>query len=71
MARTFASGYRESVVGNAPSVSYWSTVTMVEDAIPVTLTVLDRELTGAVGCLDWYLRTPRRAALCQQALKRR
>jgi hypothetical protein len=66
MARTFASGYREAIFGNAPPVSYWSTVTMVQDAIPVMLAVLDRELTGAVGCLDWYMRTPCWPALCQQ-----
>lgn len=66
MARTFASGYRESVVGNAPPVSHWSTVTMLEDVIPVMLAVLDRELTGAVGCLDWYLRTPCWSPMCRQ-----
>lgn len=66
MARTFASGYREWVVGNTPPVSYWSTVAMREDAIPVMLAVLDRELTGAVGCLDWYLRTPCWSPLCRQ-----
>lgn len=66
MARTFASGYRESVVGNTPPVSHWSTVTMLEDVIPVMLAVLDRELTGAVGCLDWYLRTPCWSPLCRQ-----
>jgi len=66
MARTFASGYRKWVVGNAPPVSFWSTVTTLEDAIPVMLAVLDRELTGAVGCLDWYLRTSCWSPLCRQ-----
>jgi hypothetical protein len=66
MARTFGSGYRGAIFGNAPPVAYWSTVTMLEDLIPVMLAVLDRELTGAVGCLDWYLRTPCFPALCQQ-----
>jgi hypothetical protein len=65
MARTFASGYREAIFGNAPPVSYWSTVTMMEGAIPVTLAVLDRELTGAVACLDWYLQTPCWSHLCR------
>lgn len=66
MVRTFAAGYREAIFGNAPPMSYWSTVTKVEDTIPVMLAVLDRELTGAVGCLDWYLRTPCWSVLCQQ-----
>lgn len=66
MARTFASGYRKWVVDNAAPVSYWSTVTMLEDVIPVMLAVLDRELTGAVGLLDWYLRTPCWSPLCRQ-----
>ncbi|MFJ4816646.1 hypothetical protein [Streptomyces sp. NPDC088801] len=66
MARTFASGYRKWVVGNAPPVSFWSTVTMLEDVIPVMLAILDRELTGAMGCLDWYLRTPCWSPLSRQ-----
>jgi hypothetical protein len=64
MARTFASGYRKFVVGSVPPVSHWSAVTMMEDAIPVMLAVLDRELTGAVGCLDWYLQLPCWPHLC-------
>jgi hypothetical protein len=64
MARTFASGYREVIIGNAPPVAYWTSVTVLEDAIPVALSVLDRELTGAVGFLDWYLQTPCWPRLC-------
>lgn len=66
MARTFTSGYRDTIISSAPPVSYWSTVTMLEDVIPVMLAVLDRELTGTVGCLDWYLRTPCWSPLCWQ-----
>lgn len=63
-ARTFASGYRDAVFGNAPPVSYWCTTAMREDVIPITLAVLDRELTGAVACLDWYLQTLCTPRLC-------
>lgn len=63
-ARTLASGYRDAVFGNAPPVSYWCTTAMREDVIPVMLAVLDRELTGAVACLDWYLHTSCTPRLC-------
>lgn len=66
MARTFASGYRQAIIGNAPPLAYWTSITMLEDVIPITLAVLDRELTGAVACLDWYLQTPCWSRLCRQ-----
>ncbi len=66
MARAVASGYRGAIIGNGPPVAYWSTITMTEDAIPVMLAVLDRELTGGIGCLDWYLQTPCSSRLCRQ-----
>lgn len=56
-ARTFASGYQGLVPGNAPPVTYWSVITTTEDVGPVLLAFLDRELTGAIACLDWYLQT--------------
>jgi len=65
MARTFASGYRDPIIGYAPPVSYWSTITTLEDVLPVALAVLDRELTGGVAFLDWYLRTPCLPNLCR------
>ncbi|KQV16573.1 hypothetical protein ASE03_23860 [Kitasatospora sp. Root187] len=64
MARTFASGYQKPIFGSAPPVAYWSAITTLEDVIPVMLAVLDRELTGAVACLDWYLQTPCSPRLC-------
>ncbi|GAA1964066.1 hypothetical protein GCM10009738_44350 [Kitasatospora viridis] len=64
VARTFASGYQKVIYSSAPPVAYWSAVTTLEDVIPVMLAVLDRELTGAVACLDWYLQTPCHARLC-------
>ncbi|MER7793566.1 hypothetical protein [Streptomyces sp. NPDC097640] len=63
-ARIFASGYRDPVFGNGPPVSLWCTTAVREDVIPITLAVLDRELTGAVACLDWYLQTPCTPRLC-------
>lgn len=63
-ARTLASGYRDAVFGSAPPVSYWCTTAMREDVIPVMLAVLDRELTGAVACLDWYLQASCTPRLC-------
>jgi hypothetical protein len=39
-------------------------VTLLRDVVPVMLAVLDRESTGAVGCLDWYLHAPRSSRLC-------
>ncbi len=63
-ARTFASGYRDAVFGNAPPVSYWCSTAVREDVIPIMLAVLDRELTGALAGQDWYLQTPCTPRLC-------
>jgi hypothetical protein len=65
-ARTFGSGYRDFIVGHAAPVSYWSALTTLDDMVPVMLAVLDRELTGGIACLDWYLQTSCPPRLCQE-----
>lgn len=65
-ARTLGSGYRDFIVGNAAPVSYWSALTTLDDMAPVMLTVLDRELTGGIACLDWYLQTSCPPTLCRE-----